>query len=264
LGKIADPLITKEGTNTESYYDYLISRYIAPFFTLFFKKIGTKNPNSITYYSFALMIIPSIMVIFHTLLDSIFFRIGIAFLIQVSFALDCSDGQLARIIGKTSKHGAWLDKILDRIGDFLIFTCYGFTAWQQYGALRFLFLGLITGYGLSIFTMALSLSDRVQYENLDTLEALQEKNIKRESPHNTNEHKEKKKQFFSIIKKIFFFLNFGIGERYLYLSFFVLINRIDVMLYITAFLTTLRFLGISHYVSRIIRKYDMLIRGQHE
>ena len=249
MGKIADTLITKDGTNTESYYDYLISKYVAPFFTLFFKNIGIKNPNSITLYSFSLIMITSIMIFFFELIDSVLYRILIALLIQISFALDCSDGQLARIIGKVSKHGAWLDRILDRVGEFIIFVCFGFFAWWWYQNILFLYLGIITGYGLSVFTMAMTIADSVRYNTIDA--AL---DVQRNDNRNETDKKSNKKRVISVVKKVFFFLNFGIGERYLYLSFFIIINRVDIMLYFTAFLTTFKFLGISHYIGNRLKK----------
>jgi len=266
LRKIADSLITKSGTHTESYYDYLISRYIAPFFTLFFKNIGIKNPNIVTFCSFVFIVLPSLMVLWVSLLDSVLYRIFIACIIQISFALDCSDGQLARITGTTSKLGAWIDRVLDRVGEFLIFVCFGFTAWHQYGNILFLYLGILTGYGLSIFTMAMSLSDSVQFDNLKIIKALEKnkKDNKKESSEQNRNKKNKREAFYSVISKVFFFLNFGIGERYLYLSFFILINRVDIMLYISAFLTTLRFLSISHHVGKKLKKYDRLTRESNE
>jgi hypothetical protein len=53
--------------------------------------------------------------------------------------------------------------------------------------------------------------------------------------------------FAQTVSKIFFFLNFGIGERYFSLSFFMIIDQIGVMLYITSFLSFLRMNSISYY-----------------
>ena len=65
-----------------------------------------------------------------------FFAVGVqwalvvgAVLIQVSFTLDCVDGQLARFTRQTSLSGAWLDALFDRIKEFLIYAglAYGAT-----------------------------------------------------------------------------------------------------------------------------------------
>ncbi|MCE2928526.1 MAG: CDP-alcohol phosphatidyltransferase family protein [Candidatus Caenarcaniphilales bacterium] len=44
-----------------------------------------------------------------------------AFLVQLSFVVDCMDGQLARYRQQFSKLGAWLDRISDRVKDFWYF-----------------------------------------------------------------------------------------------------------------------------------------------
>jgi len=262
--RIPDNLTTKNGLNTESYYDYMISRYIAPYATIFFKNHGTKNPNTITFLSFIVILLSSVMVFGILKIDSIFYRIIIALLIQISFILDCADGQLARITGKTSKLGAWIDKLLDRVGEFAIFVSYGIVAWLQTGRLLYVFLGIVTGYALSAFSFAMTLSDSIRLENI--LKVIE---IKRKKEKIINENASRKKSFKDtkfalIITKIFFFLNFGIGERYLYLSFFIVINRIDIMLYISAFFSSLRAISILYYVGRKLKKNDLLIKELYE
>jgi len=264
VGRIPDELITKTGPKTESFYDFLISRYIAPYITLLMKTVGFKSPNLVTLISFIFILIPGLLVLDIAKLDNILYRIIIAFLIQMSFILDCSDGQLARIIEKPSKLGAWLDKVLDRVGEFYIFTIFGIIAWKQTNNVFFLFLGIVTGYTLSAFTLAMNLSDSVKLMNLKKLLKMN-KGKRKESKQGFN-HNQKKSlkdtRFAFIITRVLFFFNFGIGERYLYLSFFILLNRVDIMLYIASFLATLRFLSISYYVSSKLRKTDALIELQ--
>jgi hypothetical protein len=45
-----------------------------------------------------------------------------AVLLQVAFTTDCVDGQLARYTRQFSKFGAWLDSILDRTKEYLVFA----------------------------------------------------------------------------------------------------------------------------------------------
>lgn len=52
-----------------------------------------------------------------------------AFLVQLSFTVDCMDGQLARYRQQFSKLGAWLDRVSDRFKDFLYFFAL---AWGFY------------------------------------------------------------------------------------------------------------------------------------
>jgi hypothetical protein len=45
-----------------------------------------------------------------------------AVLLQVAFTTDCVDGQLARYTRQFSKFGAWLDSMLDRTKEYLVFA----------------------------------------------------------------------------------------------------------------------------------------------
>jgi phosphatidylglycerophosphate synthase len=260
--RIPDELVTKTGIKTESFYDFLISRYVAPHLTIFLKAIGIRSPNLVTMLSFVFILIPGFMVLHISGLENLYYRVIIAILIQLSFILDCSDGQLARIVGKTSKLGAWLDKVFDRVGEFFIFTLFGITAWWQTGNIIFLFLGIVTGYALAGFTLAMALSDSEKLMNLKKVLIARE--IKREEEKDVNYKgpqggKFRDTRFALILTRVFFFLNFGIGERYLYLSFFILINRIDIMLFVSSFLSILRFISISYYVGTKLRQTDALL-----
>ena len=51
--------------------------------------------------------------------------IGAGFLIQLSFTLDCCDGELARLRGLSSPFGAWLDGLLDRIAELVLCLALG-------------------------------------------------------------------------------------------------------------------------------------------
>jgi phosphatidylglycerophosphate synthase len=45
-----------------------------------------------------------------------------AVLLQVSFGLDCADGQLARLTGAFSELGAWLDAMVDRLKEYAVYA----------------------------------------------------------------------------------------------------------------------------------------------
>jgi archaetidylinositol phosphate synthase len=50
-------------------------------------------------------------------------------LVQISYVVDCADGQLARYKQKFSPVGGWIDQVADRIKEFAIFAtlAYGYT-----------------------------------------------------------------------------------------------------------------------------------------
>ncbi len=56
-----------------------------------------------------------------------------AILVQLSFIVDCMDGQLARYRQQFSKLGAWLDRISDRIKDFLYFFALALGFYLSHG-----------------------------------------------------------------------------------------------------------------------------------
>jgi phosphatidylglycerophosphate synthase len=45
-----------------------------------------------------------------------------AVLLQVSFGLDCADGQLARLTGTFSEFGGWLDAMVDRLKEYAVYA----------------------------------------------------------------------------------------------------------------------------------------------
>ena len=55
-----------------------------------------------------------------------------AVLVQLSFTVDCMDGQLARYRKQYSKFGAWLDRISDRIKDFVYFFTLAWGFFHQH------------------------------------------------------------------------------------------------------------------------------------
>jgi len=73
------------------------------------------SPNSVTIVAFILGIASAFAVFYNIILSVV--------LIFTSQILDCVDGDLARISGKVSAKGAYLDRLFDRFVDFaLIFA----------------------------------------------------------------------------------------------------------------------------------------------
>jgi hypothetical protein len=56
-----------------------------------------------------------------------------AFLVQLSFVVDCMDGQLARYRQQFSNLGAWLDRVCDRAKDFLYFFSLAWGFFHKHG-----------------------------------------------------------------------------------------------------------------------------------
>ena len=86
-------------------------------------------PNQVTWLSF-FIILPGIYLL-STGQRSGLIMAGL--LIQLSFTLDCCDGEIARLRGLSSPLGAWLDGTLDRIAELLLFLALGQALVHQTG-----------------------------------------------------------------------------------------------------------------------------------
>jgi phosphatidylglycerophosphate synthase len=116
-------------------------RIILKPFAEFLAKMGI-HPNFITLFSF---LITSSGVIWILLKKPL-----IAFLwFLLSAPLDAVDGYVARISGKVSRFGAFLDSTLDRITDSLLFLSLIFVFGEDAFSFFFLSLSLVSAYLIS-------------------------------------------------------------------------------------------------------------------
>lgn len=88
------------------------------------------------------------------------FLVGAAVL-QLSYLLDCADGQLARLKGMTSKVGAYLDFLIDEVKALLLVAALSIRAWGQHPDpdATWLLVGLA---GLTLVSVATSLTTFVR------------------------------------------------------------------------------------------------------
>jgi phosphatidylglycerophosphate synthase len=116
-------------------------RIILKPFAEFLAKMGI-HPNFITLFSF---LITSSGIIWILLKKPL-----IAFLwFLLSAPLDAVDGYVARISGKVSRFGAFLDSTLDRITDSLLFLSLIFVFGEDPFSFFFLSLSLVSAYLIS-------------------------------------------------------------------------------------------------------------------
>ena len=87
------------------------------------------SPNQVTFLSF-LVLLPGIYLLSTGEPTSL---IGAGLLIQLSFTLDCCDGEMARLRGESSPFGAWFDGTLDRIAEVMLFAGLGLALERQTG-----------------------------------------------------------------------------------------------------------------------------------
>jgi phosphatidylglycerophosphate synthase len=109
------------------------------FFTTFFVSPYSKylarsaarrgwTPNAVTLVSFAIGLAAAACFAAGTRWASV----AGALLLQVSFTADCVDGQLARYTGTFSSLGAWLDSVLDRTKEHLVYAGLAIGATRGY------------------------------------------------------------------------------------------------------------------------------------
>ena len=75
--------------------------------------------------------------------------------LELSYVLDCVDGQLARLKGTSSPVGAHLDFLMDELKAFLLIAAVGIRLWRASGQELWLLEGLL---GLVIVASAISLT----------------------------------------------------------------------------------------------------------
>jgi len=87
------------------------------------------TPNQVTWISF-LILLPGAYLLSTGQARSL---IAAGILIQLSYTLDCCDGEVSRLKGMGSKKGAWLDGALDRLSELLLFVALGVGLYRQQG-----------------------------------------------------------------------------------------------------------------------------------
>jgi len=97
------------------------------------------TPNQLTYLSFVIGLAGAY---FFFRGKQAFFAVG-GILAQLSSIVDCADGMLARVRHEMSEFGAYLDLILDRLGEFFLVAGIVFGYFSYSGRVHLLVLGLM-------------------------------------------------------------------------------------------------------------------------
>lgn len=144
----------KERRNEEHWAGRLYGRSISPFLTWITARIGLA-PNHLTY----LMVLCGVGAgVAFSMGNGLISAIVGVLLIQLYLILDCSDGELARVTGKTSVIGVYLDRLGHYFSEVSVLIGLGFRAqksfwpddfwvWQQGGWVS---LGLVAALGAAL------------------------------------------------------------------------------------------------------------------
>lgn len=106
----------------DSIFSRLIYRRISKYLTYWLLKYvpGITAPD-VTIISFVVGVIGAVGLLY----PNWWARILAFIAIQLSFTLDCSDGEIARSVGRGSQFGIWFDSISDRTKEILWFMAIG-------------------------------------------------------------------------------------------------------------------------------------------
>ncbi len=140
----------KERRNEEHWAGRLYARSLSPLLTWVSLRIGF-SPNQLTY----LMILAGIGAGFaFGLMPGLTGAIVGAVLVQLYLILDCTDGEVARITGRTSITGVYLDRLGHYFSEVSVVIGLGFraerqfeTPWSQGG---WIMLGLLGALGVAL------------------------------------------------------------------------------------------------------------------
>lgn len=98
------------------------------------------TPNDLTYFSFVLGLLAAAAFLGGS---HLFFIIG-GGLTQLTSIFDCADGQLARAKNMRTRYGTYLDLLLDRVTDSIIYLGMVFGYFRYTGSWKWLIIGLVS------------------------------------------------------------------------------------------------------------------------
>lgn len=134
----------------DSIFSTLFTRHLSRVFTFYLVRWDKKvTPNKISLLSFLIGVLACVL-----FLDlNYWVRILGVVLLQISFALDCSDGEIARLKNMGSKFGAWFDSANDRVKEIFMFGALTYAWYISHSELYVILLGagtivmwLLVGY----------------------------------------------------------------------------------------------------------------------
>jgi phosphatidylglycerophosphate synthase len=122
---------------------------------------GTKvTPNQVTFLSAAIAAGACAM---FALLPGHGWLIAAAAVFELSFVLDCADGQLARLRRSSSPLGHLLDFLMDELKAMLLYGCVAVRLWRDTGDERVLLVGLAALFCLASGIALTSFMRRPEY-----------------------------------------------------------------------------------------------------
>ena len=97
-------------------YEYVLTNYVYRRLSKPIARVLIKfnaNPNHITYFSFFLGLLSAFLISAEKILEGVL-------LLFISQIFDCVDGDVARMSGRVTRYGAFIDRVFDRFVDAAI------------------------------------------------------------------------------------------------------------------------------------------------
>lgn len=132
----------------DSIFSKLITRKLSAVFTFYALRVKWLTPNVVSTISFLMAMVAVALFLYPNYL----FRVGGVILLQLSFVLDCSDGEIARACGKSSKFGAFLDSSFDRLKEAAMLGALTWIAYIELGTVAIFWIGISAIVGLQIIS----------------------------------------------------------------------------------------------------------------
>jgi phosphatidylglycerophosphate synthase len=110
------------------------------------------TPNQVTFLSLAVFVAAMALL---ALQPGYPWLVGAVLVLELSYVLDCLDGQLARLRHRSSPVGAHLDFLMDELKAFLLVAACGVRLWRRDGHELWLLEALL---GLAVVACAISLT----------------------------------------------------------------------------------------------------------
>lgn len=142
---------------SDGYLDRVFNRHISGWFTRQVINLPI-TPNQITYFHFSLGMLAAWLLWMGSYWQC---ALG-AVLLQLSVALDCSDGEVARLKYQFSKFGSWLDVATDNVVTVALFIAAARWAYLRYGLATGLTLGGLMVAGVVLCVLVIYSMARLQ------------------------------------------------------------------------------------------------------
>jgi phosphatidylglycerophosphate synthase len=139
--------------------DILWNRFVArPLAAVFLVPLARTQvtPNQVTFLTLVIFVAGALML---AMMPSWRALIAAVAVLELSYVLDCVDGQLARLKGLSSPVGAHLDFLMDELKAFILVAAVGARLWLGGGDARYLVEALL---GLVAVASAISLTTFVR------------------------------------------------------------------------------------------------------